>query len=562
MLVGQQLGPFEVLEELGSGAMGAVFRARYTKNGQIVALKVMAPGLGTNATALARFERESDILKQLKHPNIVRHLAHGHKHKTYFYAMELVRGETLDQVLQRRGRMTWEEVVTLGQPLCDALQHAHMQGIVHRDLKPSNIMVLRDGTPKLTDFGIAKDLDVTQLTSANCTVGTASYMSPEQCRGERNITHKSDLYSLGVMFYELVTGQKPFIAENAMDIFIKHVSETPERPSKLILDIPIWFDTLICQLLEKKPEQRPFDAAAVGEALNRVLEKVTAQQSAGLDAAKARRIDLSKDALKPDEADKEAARALLRAGRKKKRKVKPLHERGWVQALGIVAVLCLLAGILYMTFKPASADDIYAEIEKLMQPDDPNNYEKAEKPIIEFERRYKSDPRIDQVRDWDDRIIAHNHLNRLKAKLNIARNTDTFPKAETEAEGLAYKALRYEEFGDPAAARVRWLMIRQETEKDGEQRPLYLVARRKAGALDGDSGISEEENMARAVLLEKKINEVIEMQAVKKYAPARRLCQDIIQLYEHEQELRPQVDKARKLLAAEPRIKDKKRPDS
>ena len=121
-------------------------------------------------------------------------------------------------------------------------------------------MILPDGTLKLTDFGIAKDLDVTALTSANCTVGTASYMSPEQCRGERDITHKSDLYSLGVVFYELITGRKPFEAENAMDMFMQHVQGTFERPSRLVLDLPVWMDTLICQLLEKKPEQRPFDA--------------------------------------------------------------------------------------------------------------------------------------------------------------------------------------------------------------------------------------------------------------------------------------------------------------
>src|SRR5205823_8359342 len=197
----------------------------------------------------------------------------------------------LDQVMQRRGRLTWEEVVTFGQPLCQALQHAHQRGIVHRDLKPSNIMVLPDGTPKLTDFGIAKDLDVTALTSANCTVGTAAYMSPEQCRGERDITHKSDLYSLGVMFYELMTGRKPFIADNAMEMFLLHVQGTFERPSRLVLDIPIWLDTIICQLLDKKPEHRPFDAAALTDALNRVLEKVTAQQIEGISAVKARRIE-------------------------------------------------------------------------------------------------------------------------------------------------------------------------------------------------------------------------------------------------------------------------------
>src|SRR5262249_20731467 len=163
-------GPFEIDKELGSGAMGAVYRARYAKTGAFVAIKVMSPSLGSSEPAMARFEREASILKQLKHPNIVRLLATGKYHGQPFYAMEFIEGESLDHVLERRGRMTWEEIVSLGKPLCAALQHAHEKGIVHRDLKPSNLMILPDGTVKLTDFGIAKDLDVTQLTSAHCTV--------------------------------------------------------------------------------------------------------------------------------------------------------------------------------------------------------------------------------------------------------------------------------------------------------------------------------------------------------------------------------------------------------
>src|SRR5438552_2055757 len=252
MLVGQQVGPFLIDRELGAGAMGAVYRGRYTKTNQLVAVKVMAPGLGsTSASATDRFEREAKILKQLNHPNIVKLFGVGKHHGTRYLAMEYIEGESLDHVMARRGRITWEEVVTLGQQLCAGLQYAHEKGIVHRDLKPSNLMVLADGTVKLTDFGIAKDLDVTQLTAANCTVGTAAYMSPEQCRGDPNITAKSDLYSLGVMFYELLTGKKPFLAESAMIMFELHVSGTYERPSRMVLDIPIWLDTLVCQLMEK-----------------------------------------------------------------------------------------------------------------------------------------------------------------------------------------------------------------------------------------------------------------------------------------------------------------------
>src|SRR5947209_7975910 len=348
MLIGQQLGPFAIEKELGSGAMGAVYLGRYLKTGQRVAVKVMAPGLGSNERAVARFEREAAILKQLKHPNIVRLFGSGRSHKTVYYAMEYIEGESMDHVMERRGRYTWEEVVTLGQQLCQALQHAHEQGIVHRDLKPSNLMMCRDGTLKLTDFGIAKDLDVTQLTSANCTVGTASYMSPEQCRGERDLTYKSDLYSLGCVLYELLTGRKPFLAENAMDMFLQHCQGTFERPSRLVLDIPVWLDTLVCQMLEKKPEQRPRDAEMVSQVLGSIAEKVTAQQSAGVDAARKRMTDRSQGDTRPDQDDKQTARLLLdgKFRVKRRKKVKPVYERKWFQALVLSALLVLTVTVI------------------------------------------------------------------------------------------------------------------------------------------------------------------------------------------------------------------------
>src|SRR5438128_3427038 len=172
MLVGQTLGPLVIERELGSGAMGTVYRARYAQTGQVMAVKIMAPGLADNERSRQRFERELDILKQLSHPHIVRYYGRGKTGRTRFYMMEYVEGETLAEVLERRGRMSWEEAVTLCKQLCSALQHAHEKGVIHRDLKPSNLMVLPNGTLKLTDFGIAKDTEKEALTSANCTVGT------------------------------------------------------------------------------------------------------------------------------------------------------------------------------------------------------------------------------------------------------------------------------------------------------------------------------------------------------------------------------------------------------
>jgi serine/threonine-protein kinase len=378
MLVGQTIGSgtyrFEIEQELGSGAMGTVYRAKFHKDGKIVpvALKVVALGLLGNEGAMARFEREANILKQLRHPHIVKLYATGHYRKTPFIAMEFIDGEALDRVLARRGRLTWEEVVAYGKQLCEALQYAHDKGIIHRDLKPSNLMITTDGTLKLTDFGIAKDTDVTALTGQNSTIGTAAYMSPEQCKGDRNLTNKSDLYSLGVVFFELLAGKKPFYAETTVDMFLKHVNEPPPRLGKLVNDLPPKLESLILQLMEKDKDDRPIDAAWVGRMLQEIEEDAFTRKSAGLDAVTSRRTDKTRnlDGSKRDEADREAARALRGKKKKSKKTVAvPLWEQKWFQAAGLALVLVALATGAYLALRPPSAEKLFAAIEAAGAPD-------------------------------------------------------------------------------------------------------------------------------------------------------------------------------------------------
>ncbi|MBI1917339.1 MAG: protein kinase [Planctomycetes bacterium] len=470
MLVGQQIGPFLIEKELGSGAMGAVYRGLYTKTGQRVAIKVMLPGMSDNEHSQKRFKHEAEILKKCNHPNIVRLLGVGKHQGSLYYAMEYIEGESLDHVLSRRGRLTWDEVVTLGRQLCAALQHAHQQGVVHRDLKPSNLMVLPNGTLKLTDFGIAKDPNLTQLTSANCTVGTASYMSPEQCRGERVLTHKSDLYSLGIVFYELVTGKKPFVAENVMDMFMAHVQGTCERPSRLVLDIPKPLDTLICQLMEKKPEQRPLDADAVANALERVRENAEAQGSVGLVEARRRTIDRLSGEAPPDDEDREAARALLGARKKRRKKVDkvPFFRSLWFQVVALVGLLAALGLILSLALQPVSEEKLYQRIERLMTSNEPKDRRTAlEGPVQEYLRRFgrEDSEHVRQVRRWADEVgvqLAEEELEDLKKKvkvIDVSKMDDL-----SEAGKLALKASQAEDEGDLDEARRIWQNVAQEHE--------------------------------------------------------------------------------------------------
>ena len=482
MLVGQQIGPFQIERELGSGAMGAVYRGLYTKTGQRVAIKVMLPGMGENESAQKRFEREAEILKKCNHPNIVKLFGVGKHQGMRYYAMEYIEGESLDRTLGRRGRLTWEEVVTLGQQLCAALQHAHERGVVHRDLKPSNLMLLPDGTLKLTDFGIAKPLDMTQLTSANCTVGTASYMSPEQCRGERSITHKSDLYSLGIVFYELLTGKKPFVAENVMDMFMAHVQGPFEKPSRLVVDIPRWLDTLVCQLMEKKPELRPLDGATVAGALARVMEKVEAKQSAGVDAARARSIDRAAGDTPPDDTDRDAAQTLL-AGKKKRKKKKivklPFYRKGWFQAVGIVVLLLLLGGTIYLIMRPPSAETLYKRAERLMASSNPADWKLAfEGPIQKYQKLYGGgDGHARQMEAWGNKVGVFKAEEDLQAtrqrakKLNEEKMDDLSP-----AWKEALHAVQAEDQGELRAAETMWAQAKQASEGKRDDRYLGLLA--------------------------------------------------------------------------------------
>src|SRR5262249_11285005 len=209
-LIGEKLGSYRIESVLGSGAMGVVYRGTNEKTGRIAAVKVVNTEYAQGGKIRDRFDREAEILQQFRHPSIVRFLAVGRFRGTSYIAMEYVQGVTLETVIAERGNIPWLEVVDLGIQIWEALHYAHEFGVVHLDLKPSNLMVTTEGKIKLTDFGIAKDLDATAITATDRTLGTAAYMSPEQIKGRPPVSHKTDLYALGIVFYQMLTGKPPF----------------------------------------------------------------------------------------------------------------------------------------------------------------------------------------------------------------------------------------------------------------------------------------------------------------------------------------------------------------
>ncbi len=458
MLAGQEFGPFLIEKELGSGAMGAVYLARYIKNNHRVAIKIMSSAINSNASSslVARFEREAEILKHLNNPNIVRLFGIGKFKGMRYYAMEVIDGETLEAILLRKGAFSWDETIELGKQICNALQHAHDNGVVHRDIKLSNLMVTKQGVLKLTDFGIAKDLDGTLLTGANCAIGTAAYMSPEQCRGESKITGKSDLYSLGVVLFELLTGKRPFRGNNAVELFLHHVQTKPERPSRINFEIPKFLDTLILHLLEKDPDDRPPSASVVAKILEEIRVKILAQTSVGEDLAKSY---ADGTGLTKTSERKKARKLLARIG--KKEEGTPWFKSCLFVSIMMLAVMFAFSWTMYEIFiRTPSAKSLIASTEKLIKTN--SRDEAREGPIADYLKYYPelNDEGAKKIKSLADEIDVEQCEALLRQYLKITAKNFKFGVQE-EVEGKAFEAISLETEGKFDEADKAWAALAQ-----------------------------------------------------------------------------------------------------
>ncbi len=250
---------YELLEEIGRGNMGIVYKAYDKTLDEIVALKILPPDLAMKEELLERFKAEAKAARKLAHKNIIRIYDFGEEKGYKFISMEFIEGKTLKEILKEKGKLDYKEVVNYVIQIADALDYAHSLGIVHRDIKPANIMISADGTAKVADFGIAKIQGGEDLTSFGAIVGTPLYMSPEQAKG-MPVDNRSDLYSLGVVIYEMLAGTPPF---KGKDVIHKHLKEIP----KPIEGIPEELNEIVMKLLAKDPAQRFQSAAELKNAL-------------------------------------------------------------------------------------------------------------------------------------------------------------------------------------------------------------------------------------------------------------------------------------------------------
>jgi eukaryotic-like serine/threonine-protein kinase len=264
-------GRYEIIKKIGKGGMGVVYQAHDPQIDRPVALKVLRADRVVSEDFVSRFLKEAKFIGRLSHPNIVTVYDVGRDHGTIYIAMEYLQGQPFNEVI-RSGRLSVEKIIDIALQIANALDYAHEKGIVHRDIKPSNIILTDEGNVKLTDFGIARaeDSNAAQQTQTGVILGTPSYMSPEQVMGKR-VDGRSDLFSLGVILYELIVGRKPFEGDHFTAIFRAITDDIPVTPLKIDASISQSLSDLIMKALSKNPDERFQTSKEMGDAIKTCL---------------------------------------------------------------------------------------------------------------------------------------------------------------------------------------------------------------------------------------------------------------------------------------------------
>jgi eukaryotic-like serine/threonine-protein kinase len=515
-MIGSRLGPWTLDRELGRGGMGTVFLAHAdTPAGpRPAAVKVLAPELAAEPGFLHRFQREIEILRKLDHPNIVAFLESGVEGGHYYFVMEYVPGPSYEALLLERGRLPWPEVLDLAWQVAPALKHAHDRGVIHRDLKPSNLLrapaeqgpgPTHPAPVKLTDFGIASLFASPHLTVTGGVIGTPEYLSPEQAAG-KPVTRRSDLYSLGVLLYTLLTGRTPFEGD-PVDLLHKHRYGQFERPSRLVPEVHHELEEVVCQLLEKEPDRRPADAGVLFRRLDSLKKKLAFQASAAT-AAPEHRTAPASTGPSAREGPATLMSRLMRTELERQQRGGPLR-RLFNHPLVLVPLFLLTVGALVWSLWPMSPETMFQRGSALMASSDPDDWDRAwSKYLDPLEQKYPDHPHKEEVaklrQEYDERRAERR-----------AERAAKWARPMGEGEWFFHRGLRLRRHGDEKGARAVWGALVEAYRDVPAERPwvrraeeeLAKSAREKRDEDGGYGSLREAVRKARALRKEGKKEE-------------------------------------------------------
>ena len=334
---------YEIIRVIGEGGMANVYLAMDTILNRKVAVKVLRGDLATDEKFVRRFQREALSASSLNHPNIVEMYDVGEDDGNFYIVMEYVEGKNLKQLIKRRTKLSLPEVIDIMKQLTDGIAHAHDSFIIHRDIKPQNMLILDNGLVKITDFGIAVALNSTQLTQTNSVMGSVHYLPPEQAAG-KGATFKSDIYSLGILMYELVTGKLPFKGENAVEIALKQMKEPIPSVREEDESIPQSVENIILKACAKNPKNRYENAREMYYDLCKCLD----EENANVEKLKYAYPEFD-DAVKSLKEDKKEEKDDIEIKKVDEEK-KPMNKVAWV--IGSIVALLVVAGVVLLLLMP------------------------------------------------------------------------------------------------------------------------------------------------------------------------------------------------------------------
>ena len=469
---------YEILEKIGNGGMATVYKAQDTVLRRYVAIKVLREEFTTDEEFIRRFNTEAQSAASLAHQNIVSIYDVGMEDNIYYIVMELIQGKTLKEIIDEDGVLPWKWSLNIAIQIASALEVAHKNNIVHRDIKPHNIIITEDGIAKVTDFGIAKAVSNSTITAFGTTIGSVHYFSPEHARGGYTDA-KSDLYSLGVVMYEMLTGRVPFDADTPVSIALKHMQEKPVEPIKLNPSIPYSVNKIIMKAMEKDLNLRYQSATEMLKDLNMALKDPDGDfvKTSSNDMAYTQRIETIPESATNQNRNTEENKK----DTKKKGKLKQYFKKH--PAMKVVLIILLIILIPVIVFFGTQAILNIGRVKDVALPnfvnmtrEEAENLAKESKLVLEITEEYSSDVEAGKIALQDPPYLEGYTVKEnstIKLVLSKGENIRRVPKVtgmtkDEAIQSIETEELKYEVIEEASSKVEAGYVIRQDPEADEE----------------------------------------------------------------------------------------------